>query len=81
MRFFRNLSIRNKLMLITMIVSMAALMIASGMFLAKDVTIGRRQLLAAIGTDAEMVSRNSTAALSFQNQGDAAEILSRLRRG
>src|SRR5450432_2477211 len=79
MRFLSNLSIRNKLMVITMIVSLTALLIASGVFLAKDVVIGRRQLLAQIGTDAEMVSRNSTAALSFQNQADAAEILSALR--
>jgi signal transduction histidine kinase/CheY-like chemotaxis protein/HPt (histidine-containing phosphotransfer) domain-containing protein len=78
-QFFRNLSIRSKLMVITMIVSTISLLVASGAFLAKDASIGRRELLESIGTDADMVSRNSTAALSFQNQADAAETLSALR--
>ncbi|HMB94672.1 MAG TPA: ATP-binding protein, partial [Tepidisphaeraceae bacterium] len=60
-------------------VSLIALLVASGVFLAKDVLSVRRELLESIGTDADMISRNSTAALSFQNQNDAADTLSALR--
>jgi signal transduction histidine kinase/DNA-binding response OmpR family regulator len=79
MDFFRNLSIRSKLMFITMTVSTISLLTASGVFLAKDIVSLRRELLEKIGTDADMVSRNITAALSFQNQSDADDTLSALR--
>src|SRR3954468_13042672 len=75
----RNLSIRAKLTLIAMIVSTAALLVASFAFLAKDVMIVRRELLAAVGIHAEMVGNNSTAALRFQDPHDAADVLSALR--
>jgi signal transduction histidine kinase/DNA-binding response OmpR family regulator len=79
MGFFRNLSIRSKLMFITMMVSTISLLTASGVFLVKDIVNLRRELLEKIGTDADMVSRNITAALSFQNQSDADDTLSALR--
>jgi signal transduction histidine kinase/DNA-binding response OmpR family regulator len=79
MKVFRNLSIGGKLTLITMIVSTAALLVASFAFLAKDVMIVRRELLAAVGIHAEMVGNNSTAALRFQDPHDAADVLSALR--
>jgi signal transduction histidine kinase/CheY-like chemotaxis protein/HPt (histidine-containing phosphotransfer) domain-containing protein len=79
LQFFHNLSIRGKLMFITISVSTIALLIASGIFLAKDILSVRRELLETIGTDAEIICRNSTAALSFQNAGDATETLSALR--
>src|SRR3954467_7810842 len=79
MSFFRNLSIRAKLTLITMIVSTAALLVASFAFLTKDVMIVRRELLSAVGIHADMVGNNSTAALRFQDPHDAADVLSALR--
>src|SRR4051794_24241843 len=79
MKFFQNLSIRGKLTLIAMIVSTAALLVASFAFLAKDVMIVRRELLSATRIHADMVGNNSTAALRFADPRDAADVLSALR--
>src|SRR5262245_56091217 len=79
MRLFRNLSIRSKLTLITMMVTIAALLIASGVFLWKDIVALRGELVISTATTADMIGNNSTAALSFQNQKDGTDVLSALR--
>ncbi len=79
MRFFKNLSIRSKLTLITMIVSTVALLAGSTVYVVKDVIATRRGLLESTGINAEMVGNNSTAAISFKNQQDASDVLSSLR--
>jgi signal transduction histidine kinase/CheY-like chemotaxis protein/HPt (histidine-containing phosphotransfer) domain-containing protein len=78
-RVVRNLSIRSKLTLITMTVSVVALLIASGVFLAKDLLVLRREMVYWARISGGMVANNSTAALSFNNSQDADEVLSALR--
>ena len=79
MKLLANLSIRSKLTLITMFVCVTALLVASVVFILKDNITARRELLEDAALFADVAGNNLTAALSFQNQQDATEVLDSMR--
>ncbi|NVN89350.1 MAG: response regulator [Desulfuromonadales bacterium] len=78
MNILKNLPIKHKL--ITMIMTMCVLvqLICSALYLADKVISFRREILATMSTLAEVTAINSTAALSFNDNSTAREILSAL---
>jgi signal transduction histidine kinase/ActR/RegA family two-component response regulator/HPt (histidine-containing phosphotransfer) domain-containing protein len=79
MQFIRNLPIRRKLMLITMIISGVALIVACAAFAAYDYIGFRKLLVKELITSADVIGANSTAAISFGDRDAAKELLSSLR--
>jgi signal transduction histidine kinase/CheY-like chemotaxis protein/HPt (histidine-containing phosphotransfer) domain-containing protein len=77
-QFIRDLSIRRKLMLITIIISGAALMVACAAFTAYDYITFRRLMVGQLITSADVIGANSTAAISFGDRDAAREALSSL---
>lgn len=75
MRRFRDLSIRQKLTLIVMVPSFFALVIASALFIAYDYYSFRQSMVTARLSDAEMLSANTVAALTFDDSAAATETL------
>jgi signal transduction histidine kinase/DNA-binding response OmpR family regulator len=75
----RALSLKRKLMLITMSTSTVALLLASVGFVAYDLLAFRRQMSDDLMTQAEIVGANSMAALAFQDAPAAREILAALK--
>ena len=74
----RRLSIKRKLILITMATSALALLLASVGFVAYDLVRFRQQMSEDLMTQAEIIGLNSSAALAFQDAKTGAEILSAL---
>jgi signal transduction histidine kinase/DNA-binding response OmpR family regulator len=79
MRAFRDVSIRPKLQLITMITVATALAIACGAFLAYDVVLCRNSARDGLATLAEVVEANSAASLSLDDAKLAQQILESLK--
>jgi signal transduction histidine kinase/CheY-like chemotaxis protein len=75
----RALSLKRKLMLITMSTSTVALLLASVGFVVYDLLAFRRQMSDDLMTQAEIVGANSMAALAFQDAPAAGEILAALK--
>jgi signal transduction histidine kinase len=76
---FRNLSIPRKIVAIIMVISGAALLLASASLIAYDFTAARRDLRASATVLAHIVAENTTAALSFNDPSAAVETLNSLR--
>ncbi len=76
---FRDLSIRRKLMLIIMVTSSVALLLACAAFIGYDRYTFRRAKVHDLMTVADMIGSNSTAALAFGDADSAREILGALR--
>src|SRR5437016_86769 len=79
MQPFKNLSIKRKLTLLAMIASGAALLTACVMFLIYDIILFRQEMVRNVQTHAAIVGFNSTAALTFKEDGDAKQTLLLLR--
>ena len=75
----RNLSIKRKLLLVTMATTTAALVVACTVFAVFDYITLRSTLAQELATMADIVGGNSTAALSFDDPDSAREVLSRLQ--
>jgi signal transduction histidine kinase/CheY-like chemotaxis protein/methyl-accepting chemotaxis protein len=75
----RTLSIKRKLMLITMSTSTVALLLASAGLVVYDLVAFRSQMSDDLMTQAEIVGANSMAALAFRDGSAAREILSALK--
>jgi signal transduction histidine kinase/DNA-binding response OmpR family regulator/methyl-accepting chemotaxis protein len=75
----RTLSIKRKLMLITMSTSTVALLLASVGLVIYDLVAFRSQMSDDLMTQAEIVGANSMAALAFRDTPAAREILSALK--
>jgi signal transduction histidine kinase/ActR/RegA family two-component response regulator len=75
----QNLSIKRKLMLITMLTSSAALILSSVSFLIYDLMSFRRQLSQDLMTQAEIIGFNSGAAMAFKDEAAATATLSALK--
>lgn len=75
---FKKLSIKRKLMFITVLASMTALVIVCLTFILYEQIRFRRAILNELSIMAEIISNNSTAALSFDDSDTAEEILSAL---
>lgn len=75
----RNLSIKGKLVLITMATSSLALLLASVGFVAYDLTSFRVRMSQDLITQADIIGSNSTAALAFKDERAVGETLAALR--
>lgn len=80
MRSFGDLSIRQKLTLNVLVTSLAALLIAVGGFMTYERVTFQQKMVRDVGTLAEIVGTNSTAALAFSDPEAARETLFALSR-
>jgi signal transduction histidine kinase/CheY-like chemotaxis protein len=75
----QNLSIKRKLMLITMLTSSIALVLFSASFLVYDLISFRHFLSQDLTTQAEIIGYNSAAAMAFKDESAATVTLSALK--
>ncbi|MBZ5700627.1 MAG: response regulator [Acidobacteriia bacterium] len=75
----RDLSIRRKLMLIILLTSSVALLLAFAIFEIYDVLTFRQSMVRDLSTLAAITGSNSTAALTFYDPSAAREVLDSLR--
>ena len=75
----KDLPIRRKLTLITMISSTVALLLACAAFVVHDVATSRDHMVKDLTAHADIVGNNSTAALIFGDEEDARQNLASLR--
>jgi methyl-accepting chemotaxis protein len=78
MRAFRDLSIKRKLIVLTTLISMAVVVLASAAYLVHDLITFRQALADDLKGLARIIGTNSTAALTFQDQRTAGETLAAL---
>ena len=71
--------IRRKLTIVILLTSTAVLLLTCTAFVAYEVITFRQGLAENLTTLAQITADNSTAALVFENQSDAADVLSALR--
>jgi len=76
---FQNLSIKSKLMLITMLTSSVALVLFSASFLVYDLISFRHFLGEDLATQADIIGYNSAAAMAFKDEAAATVTLSALK--
>ncbi len=77
--WFRDLSIKRKLLLIMMAVSIAALTFASTAFVIIEVSSFRQTMVRHLSALAEVVGYNSSASLVFSDSTDAGAVLKTLQ--
>lgn len=74
-----NHTITRKIMVAIMGTSIAVLLVACASFVTYEMLSYRRSLARELTTRARIIAANSTAALAFQNDRDAVEVLSAFR--
>jgi methyl-accepting chemotaxis protein len=79
MLLFRDISIKRKLILINLLTTGVVLLLASAVLITNEVIDFRRSMIKDLTVQAEIIGSNSTAALSFNDQKTAEEILSALK--
>ena len=79
MRPFRDISIKRKLIGITMVTSTVALTLACATFMAYDLVTYWKTVTQQLTTLAQIVAESSTAALAFDDRQSARETLAALR--
>jgi signal transduction histidine kinase len=72
-------SIRTKLLVIAMVTSMASVLVLTAAFIAYHTYVARESLERELGAAAEILGRNSAAAVLFGDRGAAHETLDALR--
>src|ERR1700722_10390671 len=75
----QDLSIKRKLLLITMLTSTVALVLFSASFLVYDLISFRHFLSEDLATQADIIGYNSAAAMAFKDQNAATETLAALK--
>src|SRR5258708_21692106 len=75
----KNLSIKRKMMLITMLTSSAALVLFSASFLGYDLITFRHFLSGDLATQAEIIGYDSAAAMTFKDEAAATVTLTSLQ--
>lgn len=75
---FRTTSIRNNLMMIIMLTSATAVMLVSVAFLANEAISFRKGIGQELNALADIISKNSAAAVAFRDQKSATETLAGL---
>jgi len=75
MRFLRDLALKRKLTLISMVTSGVALLLACGVIAGYETVKARRAMLDEVLTLAQIVGDNSAAALTFDDPESAAQTL------
>ena len=78
MQFLRDLSLKRKLMVVMMLTSTAALLLAGASFVFYQMTQFRRDMVNDLTLKAEVIGAQSTAALLFKDPVAATEILGKL---
>ena len=78
MNLLQNLSIKRKLMVITMLTSSIALLLSSASFLIYDLISFRHLLTQDLATQAEIIGYNSAAAMAFKDEPAATATLAAL---
>jgi len=78
MKAFQDLSINTKLTLLVLLAGGVALLLSCVAFVTNDVRMIRASMVTQMTTLAQVLGSNSTAALSFDDQRTAAELLSSL---
>jgi two-component system, sensor histidine kinase and response regulator len=78
MNFGRGYSIRQKITYLVLLTCGAAVLVACTVFAIYDLTTSRMMLAKDLATVAEITASNSTAAISFDDDKSAAEILGSL---
>src|SRR6267142_2498045 len=81
MRFLRDVSLKRKLMVIIMLTSSVALLLACAAFVTYERTEFRQDMVDDLTVKAELFAEQSTAALSFKDPKAATEILRKLAAG
>src|SRR6266542_581913 len=76
---FRDTPIRRKLMTIMLLTSGLVLLLTCAAFVAYEFLTFRQTAVRELSTVGKIIAANSTAALAFQNQDDAREVLTALR--
>jgi PAS domain S-box-containing protein len=72
-------SIRRKVMLLLLVISLIVMVLVSGVLLVSDYMTFRRAAVEQAGTLAQVIANNSTAALAFDNVYDAQAVLGALK--
>src|SRR6059036_1951305 len=75
----RDRPIRRKLMTIILLTSGTVLLLTCAAFFAYEFLTFRRATVRQLSTLGEIIAANSTAALAFDNQDDAKEVLAALK--
>src|SRR3984957_19303506 len=75
---FQDLSIKRKLILMTMLTSSIALLLSSASFLIYDLISFRNLLTHDLATQAQIIGYNSAAAMAFKDEPAATATLSAL---
>ena len=78
-RSFKDLPIRRKLTVIILLTTVAALLLTLSVFFGYEFLTLRQTTLRQLSTIGEVIAANSTAALAFQNEDDAKDILAALK--
>jgi PAS domain S-box-containing protein len=76
---FRDMPIRQKLMIVSLLTSGTVVSLTCAAFVAYEFFTLHKNMLSSNLTRAEIIAANSTAALAFQNQADATEVLGALK--
>ena len=79
MTWFRRLSIKGKLILITLAASVVSVIVACTLFIVYDIENFRRAMKEDLRVVAEGIAINSTPALEFESLDSARDILGALR--
>ncbi len=75
----RGLSLRHKLIAVTMMTSVGALLLAGAVFTAWEWTSLRRAMVRDLSTHAEILADSCKAALAFEDTADANEIVGAIK--
>src|ERR1700722_3447981 len=79
MKWPRKSSIKRKVTTVIMRASVAVLLVTVAAFMIYDLVTFRQTMVQNLVTQARTIADNSTAALAFRNENDAANVLSSLR--
>jgi signal transduction histidine kinase len=79
MRLFRDLPIRRKLMLVSVLTSGLVLLLASAAFVAYELITFRQAMVRKLTTQADIIGYNSASAIVFNDRSAAADTLAALR--
>ncbi|HSU53541.1 MAG TPA: PAS domain S-box protein [Candidatus Dormibacteraeota bacterium] len=76
---FQDLPIKWKVVAVNMLTTLSALLLAALAFVVYDFYAYRQTLIQSLSTSASLIANNSTAALMFEDEETARQILSALR--
>lgn len=79
MSFIKNTSIKNKLIIMVLLVSIPAIVIAFSIIMVKDIIQLRADLVSTTQLDAELVGEYSISPLTFEDQAGLHEVMEKLR--